>query len=549
MRTVLLDSNGNGCNPETFALPFSGAGYYMTIHGLDCTGVKLSDALDRISSFLDSHPQEIILLFLSGFVTRDGNPPNYQPSAAFETVLDQHLRRASDGASYIYDAETACKLAGQPWTPYAPGIYFPTAQYAGFCVLQGPTLQGVTSQGVPPQEVTPQQLYTTSARVILVETIGVMGTVSSDSARLTWSDGRNNQNGPIENERGYFAYTCTVAIVCPAGAADIPTLDDWLQYNTPDGNLGLFGTRPVGAGYESDPQILTLQANLTPGGAGPIFGLGFYAAFPPMEAAQAYNPTLACHLSSPFSDSWTTYSVNVVQVDNVEFGWNSKTSPCGNPAPIDNVVNDIVNFNYQTFGRVPFGFTGASQISVGNDGSVYKLGFARGSGSGALRQNYQLFNLTGSTGEITDWTPINFGGNRIAADPSGAVWVLDATGTHLTKRNANGTLSTIPLPPLGLNLQPSPLLDIAVANTGTLYAIANTSLPGTGVSRFIPIKYSNGQWEGLGVPAPNAPVVRIAANHVDIAVLDINGKNRISQPWRKIHSSKSAIYGNVGGGR
>jgi hypothetical protein len=513
MRTLILDSNGNStngkpCAKAPSALPFSGAGYYMYIHGFFCTGVKLSDALDQISSFLDAHPQEIILLYFTGFVSTGS--PTYESSAAFEAVLDQHLR-APNGASYIYDAATACKLAGQPWTPYPPGVYAPDAQYSGFCSLQGPTSQGVTSQGVPPQEVTPQQLYTTSARVILVEKFGLTGTglFPNDSARLTWSDGTTDHIGPVENNRGYYEAGLD-------GASDPGLLDNWLEYNTPDGNLGLYGTRPVGAGYESDPQILTLQANLTPGGNCSsncsYFILGVQAL------ATVENP----HLDSDILSPWTTYSVNVVQVDFADLAINLPSCLLSNvfnptPPPCVTIVRDILNFNNQTFGRVPFGFAGTSRISVGHDGSVYKLGLTDGSGSGPLGQNHQLFKLTGNTGQIGDWTPINFGGNRIAADPSGGVWILDATGTHLTNLNKNGTLSTIPLPP-GPPL--GPLLDIAVDNTGALYAIATFSAGSFSSTQ--PIKYSNGQWESIVFPA--APTAaRIAANNSVIAVLDTNG--------------------------
>jgi hypothetical protein len=376
--------------------------------------------------------------------------------------------------------------------------------------LQGPTSQGVTSQGVPPQEVTPQQLYTTSARVILVETFRLTGTglLPNDSARLTWADGTNNQDGPIENERGCYEAGLS-------GASEPSLLDSWLEYNTPNGLLGLYGTRPVGAGYESDPQILTLQANLTPLGACVSDCLNFLVGVEALATVE--NP----HLDSDLLSPWTTYSVNVVQVDFADLPINLPSclfSPTFNPTPVicQTILTDIFNFNNQTFGRVPFGFAGTSRISVGHDGSVYKLGLTDGSGSGALGQNHQLFKLTGNTGQIGDWTPLLAGGSRIAADPSGGVWILDATGTHLTNRSKNGTLSPIPLPsgPLG------PLLDIAVDNTGALYAIATFSAGSFSSTQ--PIKYSNGQWESIVFPA--APTAaRIAANNSVIAVLDTNG--------------------------
>jgi hypothetical protein len=290
-------------------------------------------------------------------------------------------------------------------------------------------------------------------------------------------------------------------------------LDTWLEYITPGGppeggNLGLYGTRPVGAGYESDPQILTLQANLETAGEttsdSPVFPLD-----PPSFLAAYYNP----HLSGLLDSTWTRYSVNVVQVDYAELCLQHPTpSTC-----IRTIVNDITRFNDQTFGRVPFGMWGASQIAVGHDGSVNKLGFTPGPGSGALGFDYPLAKLTGNTGHWTDWTDYPIAGNRIAADPSGGVWVLDATGTHLREFNTQtGTISkTLSIPSFASLLE-----DIAVNNTGTLYAVAKGQTPFFGAFS-APIAYSNGQWLFLAGAPQNA--ARIAANNSVIAVLDTNG--------------------------
>ncbi len=485
MRTYLLDSNGviaggSSCPNAPNALPLSGAGYYMHIHGY-CSGVRLDDVLDRISSFLDANPQEIVLLHFSGTIL--AGSPTYETSAAFESVLDQHLRRGSDGASYIYSRETACNLSGLPWTSNIPYPYFETAPYSGFCA----------AGAVIPQEVTPQQLYSTSARVIAIAEFGqnLTGTGSNnppDYAKLTWPDSVY-QTPPPPYPPGNVE---TLGGDNGAGAADPALMDQYLEYASPQPFLGLYGTRPVGDGYESDPKFLTLQANLTPGGP------GFLIANPPMDDARVYNP----HLASLIQTTWTPYSLNVVQVDNVEYAWCSVVS---NSQVCNTVADKIVGFNTDTFGRVPFGSTGASQISVSQYNTVYKLGFTDGSGSGPLGQNHRLSKRTGNSGYFSDWTDLPVAGSRIAADPSGNVWILDDTG-FLFRLNADGSVSNN-LPMSLLELQ-----DIAIDNKGTLYAILR--------GFDLPMYYSNDQWQVLS-GLNNA--VRIAAKNGVVAVLDTNG--------------------------
>ena len=483
MRTYLLDGNGiivggTPCTNAPSAASLTGPGYYMYIHGGACTGIKLDDVLDQISSFLDAYPQEIILLHFSGNI--QAGSPTYATSAAFEAVLDKHLRRHSDGASYVYDHGTACRLSGLPWTSNTASSYYPTAPYAGVCEDQ----QGRVGVGVIPQEVTPQQLYTTPARVIAFEEFGLTGVYSSgDYASLTWPDWAFQAPPPYppgnaETSGGYI----------PPGAADNSLLDSYLEYGAPGTFLGLYGTRPIGAGYESDRKFLNLQANLTPGGS------GFLIANPPMDSATAYNP----HLESVLQTAWVPYSINIVQVDNVDYC--APTAVVGRCAT---VAYDIVNFNNYTFGRVPFGTTGASQISISANGTVYKLGSTDGSGSGPLGQNHTLWKRTGNNGYVSDWTALTAAGNRIAADPSGNVWILDDTG-YLFRLNADGSIFQ--------NFSLFELQDIAVDNKGTLYGVIR--------SLNLPEVYSGDGWQIL--PGLNN-AVRIAANNSVIAVLDTNG--------------------------
>lgn len=495
MRTILLDGNGVGpgggtspCGTTDGAYPVSGAGYYMYVHNYLCTGVKLTDTLDQMSAFLDKHPHEIILLHFSGTV--QAGPPNYNTSAAFESVVDQHLRRGSDRASYIYDRQTACQFAGLPWTPY-PTFYLPTAAYAGAC-------EAPNNIGVLPQEVTPQQLYATSARVIIMEEFGLTGTGfgGPDFPSLTWP------NSNTENLRGYWEQPAPCSdnpfensTPCWTGSSDISTLDNWLEYSTPNGKLGLYALRPVGAGYEGDSSILTLQAELTPGGGGPLIFVG------PMFQAQQFNPQLA----SIINTTWNPYSVNVVQTDRVDFCLSTDSSGNCNQT----VVNAITNLNSGAFGRVPFGSpgTGASQISVGHDGSVYKLGFSDGVGSGALGQNHVLYKLIGHTGYMFDWAQTSLVGNRIAVDPSGAVWILDNTG-NLSKLGANGVFTP--------NVSPVLLQDIAVDGiTKNLWSIYQGA-PLTGSQS------GNGSISWAPTFGIN-DAVKIAANNSIVAVLDSHG--------------------------
>ena len=499
MRTYLLDSNGNivgggSCSNITNALPFSGAGYYMHAHGF-CTGVRLENALDQISSYLDAHPQEIIVLRFSG--TIQANSPDYNTSAAFEAVLDQHLRRGSDRASYIYDLATACRFAGPPWTSgVVPYPYFEDLPYAGICAAPG--------GGVPPQEVTPQQLYTTSARVIVIEEYGLTGCTATTGfgvcgeppgrATLTWFSGSS------EDLYGYYGH----------GAADSGVLNNWLAYSTPDGALGLYANRPTGVGYEHDPKLFTLQANLTPYGT--LIGNYFLPPLispAPLTLAETYNPSLAALLDS----TWTEHSVNVVQVDYVDYCLNHPNpATCG-----DTVAKDITNFNSQTFGRVPFGLTGASQISVGHNGSVYKLGFTDGSGPSLFGQSHKVAKLTGNNGYVTDWTNLPISAARIAADPSGGVWALDVSGVNLTYVDASGKV-------IKTATSNNPIQDIAVSSDGTLWAIridgvpvqsTSTSLGGL-VINWTPVPGTDGL-----VGINNS--VRIAANNSVVAVLSSNG--------------------------
>ena len=421
------------CPSVTGNVQFSGNNYYLYGHGGPdrCTGVTLAAELDEVSHFLDQHPKEIVLLQLVGGGTRISNDSSGYPSAnpdvndpnsaaAFEAVLDQHLRRASDGTSYIYDLPTACRLAGYN--------YRSTGLYRGVC----------SGQPVLPQEVTPQQLYTTSARVVLLSQFSLEVNLlpSGSSPQLTWVDLDENVavSGPgfsigaqeLGSERltGYFSN----------GACESSLELSRLETGSvPDNNAGLYGYRPYYQSYESDNRFLTMQAELTPYGAATNKSL---CGLSPILEAGSFNPQLNAALQS----TWQPYSVNIISTDDVD--------------DEGGVLQNVIAYNQQTFGRVPSGTVTPTQVVAGRDGNVYKVAGGR------------IWKRTGSTGQPTDWTSLGISADHFAVAPSGTIWALSSgliilpNGEIIRTQGYSGTFK-----------------DIASDPSGTIYAVGSDGNP------------------------------------------------------------------------
>lgn len=485
-RIVRLDASftepdgTSSCPAVTGAiLPYPGPGYYLYGHGGPdrCIGVTLPTVLDQISQWLDQHPKEIIILELVGGQSRintkgysytnpDVNDVNSE--FAFLAVFDQHLRRASDNASYIYDRPTACALAGSQYTS--------TGLYQGAC-------QGAL---IHPQEVTPQQLWTTSARVILLEQFSLDESLNAGIfPQFTWNDiiYQKSQEQPNERLTGYFS----------SGTIDPNILLGRLETgSTPDNNFGLYGYRPAYQSYEADGDFLTLQAELTPNGVGID---GNTVALGPVEDAGIFNPLL----NSTLQTTWQPYSVNIVDIDR---------------ADDEAVLANVVAYNQQTFGRVPSGPPNPTQVVAGWDGNVYAV--AGGT----------VWKRTAFTGQPTDWTSLGFSASRLAVSPFGTFVTIDssgnievpngsviapgiqfkdiAVGTDFALYGLSTTGNAYQISPTGLYSStafPIPginnIVSIAAGPAGTLTAV---DASGT-VWRYT----SNGNWSNLNNIPNNAP--------------------------------------------
>lgn len=414
-RITLLDSNakgtsGSSCNFLNGNYFTSGAGYYLYGHNYLCSGITLPSMLTQISRFLDQNPKEIVILQMSGTISN--GYPTVGTSADFMTVLDNNLRRASDHASYIYDKATACALAGYN--------YGATGPYQGIC--SGPP--------IPPQEVTPQQLYQTSARVILLEDYGLG--IAPLTPKLTWIDKDDSSHGEVGNERfaGYYEQPGS-----GAGAGDVNLLLSWLEYGSPvDSSVeGLYGLRgPSWANYEVDSDFLALQAELTPDGA--VNGvIDTYTGYAPLYLAGYFNPAL----NSALQTTWQPWSVNIVSIDDSDqYG----------------VLQNVVAYNAQTFGRAPSGYVAPTQVVIGRDGGIYEV-----AGGGI----WQRVNFTG---QPYDWAPRGFSANRLAVDGIGRFWTIDSNGNI----GLEGATSTIQ----GIQFK-----DITIGTDGAVYALSTTGDP------------------------------------------------------------------------
>ncbi len=453
------------------------ADFYLYGHSYFFSNLTLADGLDQMKAFLDTHPQEIIFLQLSGTIS-PSTTGDQTSSNSFIHILDQHLRRKSDNASYVYDLKTACALSGND--------YYANSADEGYC--DGPPLA--------PQEVTPQQLYGTSARVILSNGVAVQTTYPTLSTfNLVWSSDSNT-----ERLVGYTG----------SGAGTTNLELSRLENGTPDdGNLGLYGRRPAWQDYEKDSKILTLQAELTPYGdidlsdPDPFTGL-----LGPIYAADYFNPILA----STIRLAWQPNSVNVVSVDNV--------TCC-------HIAQSIVAHNALTFNRVPTNPNGASAFAIGKNGSVYKLGFSD-EVNGPADPDHSLYKLVGS-GNTEGWAPVNVqaggrggvteSGTRLAVDPSGSVWVVKHSG-QIVKQDAFGNFQAVSGPAAS---------DIAVGDDGSVFIIGPGGTPYqyTGTTWSLIPGLTNATRIAAG-PAGTTTVVDVSGGIYQ----DVNGSwNNLSGPF------------------
>jgi hypothetical protein len=136
--------------------------YYMYGHSNICTSVRVTDALDQIKSFLDSHPKEIVILDIRPWVGTNR-------TSEFAKLLEDHL------SPYIYLSNCA--------------------QTEGAC-------SGVT----PPQVLTPEDLWRSNKRVILLrDASGLCGLTDEmwePGSMVATSDGYRFDSG-IDGDTDY----------------------------------------------------------------------------------------------------------------------------------------------------------------------------------------------------------------------------------------------------------------------------------------------------------------------------------------------------------
>lgn len=473
-------------------------------HSDQIVEVTVAEGLRQIRRFLDEHPREIAILSLRGYVSGTLGDWTNDTAAVLRTEL----------GNLIYDKKDACNLGGGFWSS------------AGCASLGG----GTIPQPVLPQDVTPESLRRIGKRVFLLDAI------DSNLVQTTevWP-GRDHLDGA-----GYKSDN---------GIAHAETQ---VKYMT----SAIVNNRPAFATADDATKLLQLNAALTPWGDAPcdsvvggVLTCVVSRVIPPMLLSRAMNPQLTDVLRS---DQWKRYALNIISIDNIDEG---------------DIAEAIIEFNDQRWLRNP---VKATDVGAGADGSVWILdsdkAIYQGVGDGwrrvpgaavriavdprglpwVVNENGQIFRFRGSDqwelmpGAATDigigadgsvwvtgrdsinsegsaifkWTgsswsrsPGDAAATRIAVDPSGNPWVVNASGRIFRYNPRTPEIwDTIPLPSTRDDLGGIILShigytasDIGVGPDGSVW-FAGGGTAGT------TWRFNGGSWQPIRIGAENIAV-------------------------------------------
>ncbi len=430
----------------------------MDGHGGRCINILASEALQQIAGFVQQHPQEIITVLIG----RNGNDLTADQVTAFQQMAASILVNPATGQSYIYNDQVACGLVQGDWDGSSCDTPLTSAS---------------------PQNVTPDQLWSTPARILLLEGDPAV----AGPAIGSWIDSN------IEDQGGYNY---------PSSGTSDPEYElFWLDHGTPDGHPGLYPEHPAYANWTSDPKMLYLSASLTPYGK-PASVLG---GLSPISESSAFNPLLTAVIENNVSQdemnlyapdlkpselNWQPYVVNVVELDNISYGGTAAA---------------VIAINDQQWPALNAGPNGVSELASGG-GFTYKL---------------EQGTLPGSDPELDVWNDNGQGwsqvvllgsyaqtGVRVAVDPMGHPWVVSSAGV-ISRQVSTSNWTTVG------GLQAT---DIGIGANGRVWAIG----PGN-----VPYLYNSSAASSSWTAYPG-----VAATHIAV---DNNGS-----PW--ILTSAGFIY-------
>lgn len=398
-------------------------GWYMFGHYNRCTNILVTDAFRQIASFLQAHPQEIIIV-----TEGTSGIPDANTIAAFEQSVAQVLTNPVNGQTYIYNDQIACTLGNGEWQsnntcddPLAP---------------------------IAPQNVTPNQLWSTSARVILLHDNPAMEGPTLGS----WD------KSSVEDQAGYYDPT--------SGTSNQSIELQWLEIGTPDGKPGLYQEHPAYANWTTDPKMQYLSAEMTPFGSGPFTqggqsenAYGYFFFTPPIGQALAFDPILTGVIQNnlagweknillaglgPTQENWTPYDVNIVEMDCI-------SCSTGTPAA-------VIGINDQQWPALNSGVNGTSDLAYGG-GVTYRL--ETGTLPGNDPELDRWYDASQSWAQVVLSGFAAQTGVRVAVDPTGNPWVVSSAG-QISRQVSPGNWT----PVSGLSAA-----DIGIGSQGSVWAI------------------------------------------------------------------------------
>lgn len=409
-------------------------GYYMYGHSDYAVEVAVAEALRQIRQFLDEHPREIAILSLCGFISN---------ASADRTAEFTEMLKTAFG-SLIYDRKDACGVV--------EGTWIDSSNRCNRSAL------------ARPQDVTPEILWRLGKRVILLDELNT----KLGETLYVW---------PQNQHQTSAAYA-----------------DPGIAYS--DGQIramtgGLVDNRAEFESAESPYLLLQLNGALTTAGepSCPTLACRLATMAGPILLARMFDSTLTDALRS---NKWKRFQLNIVMIDNlgegnatdaiIEFnnqqwsnqGYNATAiaaGPDGSVWTVDQYsalyrrlngrtapypANRVSRVAVDNKGVVSIVDTqrrilrnrssdewevmpgGASDIAAGADGSVYVIG-ADPIGS----EGSSIWRWTGSM-----WSrlPGEAAGTRIAVDPKGAPWVVNASGLIFRYNPDTSVWTRLPAP-------------------------------------------------------------------------------------------------------